>query len=204
MPKKNKKTEIFDAAIRCIGKLGIERTNAQAIADELGVAQSGIFYYFPKQETLFDSLTGYIAEVNHLVVTKLLEKRKPKTAYEGLSTHIEGNFLWAKRHPDQVAVLMLSIAKTAHSKFMQDLLKRLFAVGEDRIYAYLTVGVAERQFTVRGDIRDLASFIQKTLIGFIIAQYLSKRDGVGESYFFQLLDEKLRLSLDFSAIKADS
>lgn len=174
MNRNAKEIEILKAAARCVGKFGAENTNAQKVSEELGIAQSGIFYYFPKQTQLFDSLLSYIASVNHELVSGLQKKRKHQSHYEQLMTHIEGNFLWAKRHPDHVAVLLHSVARTGQSKGMKKLVNQIFQTGEDRIYGYLAGAVAEKEIDIQNDLRNMAAFLHKSLIGAIVSFYYSR------------------------------
>lgn len=196
MKRQNKQIAIYNAAIRCIGKYGVEKTNAQSIARELGIAPSGIFYYFPKQDQIFDSLVAYIAEINHTIVSELLQKRKPKTHWERLLIHVEGNLLWVKKYPDQMAVLLLSVVKTGRSRTMRERIGRLMSIGEERLYTHLTAGVAEREFAVEGEIRSMASFLHKALIGMTVSYHYSRKS-VSISHYLDLAKFHFRQNLLF-------
>lgn len=190
MQRNKKEVAILNTAIRCIGKHGIEKTNAQLIAKGLGVAPSGIFYYFETQELLFDSLVSYIAGLNHDLVSKIQAKSPRASHRERLFLHLEGNLLWGEKYPEQVAVLLVSMAKTGYSAKMRDLVNRLFQVGEDRIYSLLTAGIAEKEIYIATDIRDTAAYIHKALTGHIICQYYAGRKQPSK-YFSRLLRAQL-------------
>ncbi len=196
MNRRDKEIEIFKAATKSIGKYGVERANAQTIAEELGISQSGIFYYFPKQEDLFDSLVAYIAEVNHQLVSDLLESKQPVRVLDRLFLHLEGNLKWAAKHPDHVAVLLVSIAKTQRSKTMRERVNRLLQTGEDRIYGYLAAGVAEKEFAFEGSVRSMAVFIHKLLIGVIVSFYHSRGSERDLAFFLHTLKVPLQRVLD--------
>ena len=174
MKSNQKKTAIIKTAIRCVAQYGTEGASADVIARKMGIAQSGIFYYFPKQEALFDSLLGYIAQVNHEIAMKYFGEMKLNTMRERLTGHVTANLIWANKHPDHISVLLLSMAKTGRSRLMRERVNHLFQVGEDRIYSILQEGVAQGEFHSSGDLRDLAVFIHKALGGSILSFYYSR------------------------------
>ena len=168
MKNNPKKTAIIKTAIRCISQYGIEGSSADVIARKMEIAHSGIFYYFPKQEDLFDSLVEYIAGINHGIVSEYVQRRKSTTPRERLVDHLLGNLNWGESHPDQVAVLLLSMAKTGRSRTMRTRINRLLQVGEDRIHALLT------EIDSSLDRSLLAAFLHQSLTGIIISQYYSR------------------------------
>lgn len=179
MKNNQKRTAILKTAIRCIAQHGIEGTSADVIAKKLGIAQSGIFYYFPKQEDIFDSLVDYIASANHDVVTKYLEQHAPKKSKDLLLSHLVGNLRWAEKYPEHVSVLLITMAKTGRSRTMRDRVNRIFQVGEQRIVDLL------KDLKVRGDVRELGAFIHQSLTGVIICHYYSQ--SLREMAFFETM-----------------
>lgn len=177
MKNNSKRTAIIKTAIRCIAHHGIEGTSADVIAKKMGIAQSGIFYYYPKQEDIFDSLIEYIASVNHDVVSKYLEKANPKSPRQVLTGHLLGNLRWAEKNPDHVSVLLVSMAKTGRSRTMRDRVNRIFQVGEERIVSLL------RDLHCRADAREAGAFIHQALTGVIISHYYSQ--SIREISFFE-------------------
>lgn len=60
-PRKGSKGEatrrgILDAAENCFAQLGYDAARLESIADEVGIKQAGIFYYFPSKQILFNEL----------------------------------------------------------------------------------------------------------------------------------------------------
>lgn len=60
-PRKGSKGEatrrsILDAAESCFAQLGYDAARLESIADEVGIKQAGIFYYFPSKQVLFNEL----------------------------------------------------------------------------------------------------------------------------------------------------
>ncbi|MCB0405299.1 MAG: TetR/AcrR family transcriptional regulator [Bdellovibrionales bacterium] len=183
----NKEERILKATIHCIGKYGIERTNAQTVADHLGVAQSGIFYYFPKQRMLFDSLIHYIVKVNHQIVTLHLEKVKPQSGMEELMEHLRGNLLWAKKHPDQVGVLLLSMVRARSSAPMRQLLNQILQTGQTRIFHCLQTALDAGEATTQDSATTVAAAIHKALTGVIVSYYYARSQTPELDYYFGLL-----------------
>jgi AcrR family transcriptional regulator len=189
---KDKKTAILQAAMTCISKYGIENTKTQVIAKELGVAQSGLFYHFRNNDELFDSLIPQIVTVNHGIVEKLRQTKKPKDNLSALRLYAMGNLYWAHKHPEQVAVLLYSVMRTSYSTFMRKTMTQVQNTGENTIYGILTAGVAEKEFSVDGDLREMAKFIHNTLIGATIAFHTS-RHCEGYKKVYDRFAEKLDL-----------
>lgn len=188
MKNNPKKIQIIRTAIKCVAQYGIESTSAETIAKKMGIAQSGIFYYFPTQEDLFNSLDGFIAQTNHAVVTKYHSSTGAASTWEKLTGHLNGNLEWAKKYPDQVCALLIAMAKTSRSRSVRQRVNKLFQVGEDRIAALLAEGIRNREFIYRGDITELACFVHKSLTGILIAAYYSRH--WRETEFFQSVLQK--------------
>jgi len=64
-----KQQQILEAAIQCVHEVGIEKTNAKLIAERLDMPTSLIFYYFPKQHQIFESIVMYIVTANNSLET---------------------------------------------------------------------------------------------------------------------------------------
>lgn len=183
-----KRENILNAAIRCIGRFGLENTSATVIAKDLGIAQSGIFYYFPTQEQLFDSLLLHIARINHAQVSTLLAERCPATHRETLLVHLEGNLRWAESQPAQVAALVHSIAKASRSPRAKRAMAELFRVGEERIRGYLDTGQAQKEFRLVAPAPQCAALMHKALMGHIISGHYERGSERPVLYYLELLE----------------
>lgn len=62
-------SEIAVAAVRVFNRMGLQRATLRAVADEMGVDRTSLYYYFSSKEALFD-------EVVKTVVTRNLEITK--------------------------------------------------------------------------------------------------------------------------------
>jgi len=60
--------QILDAFLACIGRKGLERTTIADVADEAGLQRTLVYHYFKDRESLIDSLIDYLDE------TKLMHR----------------------------------------------------------------------------------------------------------------------------------
>lgn len=163
------KKKILETTIKCISTHGIERTNARLVADKLGISQSAVFYHFPKQEMLFNSLIIQIVEVNNNLLASMIEKKHDFTNFEKLQIYVKANLKWAFEHKDHVAVLLFGVVETSHDKDKKNQIKQILREGEDKVYSFIVAGIAEKEFKIQGTPRDLAKFFHKAVIGMIVS-----------------------------------
>lgn len=172
----DKKTIIIEATISAIAKYGLNKTNAQVVAKELNMAQSSIFYHFPQQQQLFDSLIEHIAKVNNQVVKSLLKKVNASNNFDRICHYIKGNLQWAIAHRDHVTVLLYSLADGSFNEKVSKDITKILKTAEDKFYFYLVSGIAEGEFTVNGNLRSLAKLINQSVNGSVVT-YFHLHDG---------------------------
>ncbi len=63
-----RRRQILDAFLACIGRKGLERTTIADVADEAGLQRTLVYHYFKDREILIDSLIDYLDE------TKLMHR----------------------------------------------------------------------------------------------------------------------------------
>lgn len=73
----SRSSEIAAAAVRVFNRVGLQRATLRAVADEMGVDRTSLYYYFSSKEELFD-------EVVKTVVAQNLEQTK-KICASGIS-----------------------------------------------------------------------------------------------------------------------
>ncbi len=182
----NKKKAIIEATITAIAKYGLSKTNAQVVAEEMNIAQSSIFYHFPHQQQLFNSLNDYIATNNAEQVRKLVEEVEAKNSFERLCRFIKGNLLWAVNNRDYVTVLLYSLAEGRHNETKSKEVSSILKSAEDKVYFYLVTGVAEGEFTIKSNIRSLARFINQSVNGTVITHFHLQKDWNIDAYMEDL------------------
>lgn len=182
----DKKTAIIRATIAAIAKYGLNKTNAQLVASEMGIAQSSVFYHFPTQKKLNESLVPFISKSNAMVVKGLLKEANAQNNFERLCHYIRGNLIWAMTHRDQVMVLVYALAEGKHSEQICSEVSSILKTAEDRLYFYLVAGVAEKEFTIDSNLRSLAKFINQSVNGSVLTQFQLYDDWSVDSYMDEL------------------
>jgi AcrR family transcriptional regulator len=115
LKRSNKRTEVLEVACRCIANFGLQRTNAQLIAYEMGVSQTTIFYYFPRQQDLFDSLFDYVIAAGRSYSEARISK---SSTFKGrLTSYFHSQLDWAMACPQHIAVLFFAILDSRRSDF---------------------------------------------------------------------------------------
>jgi len=182
----DKKTLIIEATIAAIAKYGLNKTNAQLVAKELNIAQSSIFYHFPQQQKLFDSLIEHIAKVSAAQVKDLMQDFKAANNFDRLCQYIKGNLLWAVNNREHVTVLLYSLAEGKYSPKISNGITNIIKKAEDQLYFYLVAGIAEGEFTINSDLRSLAKFISSSVNGTVVTEFNLQNDWHIDSYMNDL------------------
>ncbi|BBB14392.1 TetR/AcrR family transcriptional regulator [Sphingopyxis sp. FD7] len=68
-----KRREIAEAAVRVFDRVGFQRATMAALADEMGVDRSSLYYYISSKEELFDEVLKTVVERNVQVAKKIEE-----------------------------------------------------------------------------------------------------------------------------------
>ncbi|MGW0180420.1 TetR/AcrR family transcriptional regulator [Nocardia sp. NPDC003345] len=64
-----KRTEILDAALDIVARVGFRRTTVRELADAVGLSQSGLLHHFGTKEQLFTEILRYRDEVDRRTFT---------------------------------------------------------------------------------------------------------------------------------------
>lgn len=183
----DRKRAIIEAAIKTIANYGLNKTNAQMIAKELGIAQSSIFYHFPQQQLLFDALLPYINQVNRNALINILKQSKATNYFDRLCEYIHGNLLWAINHKEHVTVLLYYLAEGRFSETINTEIRSIVKAANDQIYHYLVAGIAEQEFQIKGNVRNVAKFINQSVNGTVITHFQLFDEWDIESYMADLI-----------------
>ena len=182
----DKKTAIIEATISAIAQYGLNKTNAQLVTSEMGMAQSSIFYHIPTQQKLYESLVPHIAKINIHGVKELLKQSNVTTNFERLCQYIRGNLLWAMSHRNHVMVLIYALAEGKHSEHIYKEVTAILKMAEEKIYFYLVAGVAEQEFKVDGNLKSFAKFINQSVNGTVLTQFQFFDDWSVDTYMKEL------------------
>lgn len=70
-----KRREIAEAAVRVFDRIGFQRTTMGALAEELGIDRSSLYYYISSKEELLDEVLRTVVERNFLNAKKIEESK---------------------------------------------------------------------------------------------------------------------------------
>jgi len=158
-----KKAEIINATIECLATIGFENTSFEAIAKKIGTRRAHVNYYFPNKDEIFLSAIKYIAATYQSISLKNLEKAM--NSKELLNLYIEGPFIWAKKHPNQLSVMFLLYYLSTFKKEYLELNHQIRKGGVTRI-TYLLGQMNPR--TKTSTLHDKAKSIQNILSGCLL------------------------------------
>ncbi len=107
-----KRKEIADAAVRVFDRLGLQRASISAVAQEMGVDRSSLYYYISSKETLFDEVVRTVVERNLTLVRRIADsavqpRRKLRDMIVALMTsygeHYPIFYIYIRENLSQVA-----------------------------------------------------------------------------------------------------
>ena len=70
-----KRKEIARAAVRVFDRLGFQKASISAVAQEMGVDRSNLYYYISSKEELFDEVVRAVVERNLALVRRIAESK---------------------------------------------------------------------------------------------------------------------------------
>lgn len=160
--------EFIDAAAHVFSSRGYHASSTKEIAEELGMSQSSIYYYFPSkdaalEEVCFRAVEGLVQKLQEIVAEKC-------SAEEKLRSAIENHFEPARHRPHLFMTFLTS------RQYLQDGARR--RVGKmTRRYEQLFESLL-RQGVEAGELRndlDCAAALQALLAGCNAAATISER-----------------------------
>lgn len=178
-PAGGRREAFLEAAVECVKKLGLVKTNSYAITKALGVSQPSFFYYFPDQETFYRELVLHIVKSNRDTVGSVELEKPEKTALGKIRQYVEGNLLWTERFPAHVDILLFGMGQGSTQPALQKIVAAALEAGQARLYALIAEGNLEKEFTPQMPARALAYLLHKALIGALI-DFHSTRGGTAQ------------------------
>lgn len=131
-----KRMEIIQAAIECLATVGIDNTTYDAVAKKVGTSRAHIAYYFTDKDQIYIAAIKYIlASFQQTIVDHISDE---STGKELLESYIEAVFLWAKKYPEQLTVMILLYYLCRFRDDMIELNHQIRKGGYERIYYILT------------------------------------------------------------------
>ena len=117
--------QILEAAARCIGSIGIEKTSITQIALEAGISRGLVAHYFPVKDELFSHVIRYIAKQSYLTLDS---PPRDATPAEKILHNAQANLHFFLANPSYFKCLMLlyyySTVRNDYRKLNTQLIKR--------------------------------------------------------------------------------
>lgn len=154
-----KRMEIIQAAIDCLATVGIDNTTYDAVAKKVGTSRAHIAYYFTDKDQIYIAAIKYIlASYQQTVIEHLGEAN---TGKELLECYIESVFIWAKKYPDQLTVMLLLYYLCRFRDDMVELNHQIRKGGFERVYYILTTKMSKKMSEKK------ATIVARTIINLI-------------------------------------
>lgn len=88
-----KRKEIADAAVRVFDRLGFQKATISAVAQEMKVDRSTLYYYISSKEELFDEVVRTVVERNLQLVRRIAESRvQPRRKLRDMVTSLMSSY----------------------------------------------------------------------------------------------------------------
>lgn len=164
-PKKGdvRRARILEAAIQCMAKYGVEKTNFESIGQEAGMLRAHVAYYYPDRDEIIRSAIRFaIATVQHVTVEYVSQSTNP---VERLAAFVNGTFAWLEQYPVQMRIILLMYYYGSYDSEFRKIHTAVREVGAKRIDALLEpvvpkLGKPERY--------ELAKLVQSILTGHVV------------------------------------
>jgi AcrR family transcriptional regulator len=151
MPKEDvseaRRAQIYEAALRCFGRDGYERTTMDGIVAESGLSKGALYWYFKSKKELFTGLFAYI-------MRRLATDWQALISQPGLSAvaKLRASLDFFRTRVEPLApvfeVMMQAWALTRHDDAVAGLAREAFAPLVATIQGILEQGVAEGAFHI--------------------------------------------------------
>lgn len=171
----NRKTSIFNTAVRLFASQGYEATTTLQIAKEVGVTEPAVFYHFQSKNAFFSSVLDEAAKAYLDRIEKL--SFDGRTAFESLEALIHSHFAVVAEETEFMRILLrtcparLENPKSKCTKFYLEARSTL----EDVLRSILERGIASGQF-VQVDIDATSNMLIAMFNGLMRQQIAGMND----------------------------
>jgi AcrR family transcriptional regulator len=98
------KEKLIEAAISLFAKHGIHWVSFQQIATKVGVSQPALYKHFKDKDDLILACALSAVEAGRQIIDQHVDPHA--SALKQLKSYIEGQFIWAQKQPEGVAVIL--------------------------------------------------------------------------------------------------
>lgn len=151
-----RRNEIAIAGVRVFNRLGLQRATLGAVADEMGVDRTSLYYYFSSKEALFDQIVKTVVARNleltkKICASSISPRRKLRNLICMLMTsygeHYPILYIYVRENLNQV-----DQARSAWSQEMRDMNRQT----TDAVITIIEQGYADKSFRNVGSARVMA------------------------------------------------
>lgn len=153
--EKLKKTQILDAAMRCMARYGVVKATMDDIAHELGMKKASLYYYYKNKEAIFiDALEREILTIHEYINDSF---KDGSTISEKLTLFISG-FIDNLKKNSEILGLNINAMIDNHSIILK-LHKQLKAKNCDYLSNLIQEGIDSGEFR-KNDANKIAQFLR--------------------------------------------
>lgn len=172
-----KKLEIIKATIDCLAHEGLENTTYEAIAQKIGTRRAHVAYHFSDKHYIYQAAVKYILATNQQIsINHMSEATDGK---DMLKRYVEGPFIWAQTHPEQLSVMLLLYYLCVTREEYHDLHYQIRKGGHERI-KYILSSKLGKKFTEE-EVVIYSKSIQNMISGAIIDAVTTRKKTLEEA-----------------------
>jgi len=183
-----KRLEIIKATIECLATIGFDKTTYESIAKIVGTRRAHINYYFGDKHEILMACIRYI--VSNYQQVSLQHIEQARVGRDMLINFIEGPYIWAKKNPQELSVMLLFYYLCTYSEDYQKLHDKIRTGGAERLMYILH----EKMSYSKKNARLLSKVIQNSMSGFILdaattsLNDLKKAEDQNKKFILKLID----------------
>ncbi len=165
--------KIVDAAAHLFATRGYIYSTLDDVAAHAGFTKGAVYYYFKDKESLLVQVLEHI-EARSIDTTARAVAELDGAAAKQLETFVKFQTRWAARYPEDLAVLMLMSAETAHtSPKVRAQVQGVYAKLAATLETIIETGKRSGEFNKRQDTRDTVLYLQAVHDGNMMIWYRS-------------------------------
>ena len=128
-------------ATKLFARHGIHWVSFQMIATDVGVSQPSLYKHFADKDALILACAMRAAEHGRTLIDKGIDPLASSDVQ--LRQYVEGNLIWAEKHPDQAAVILAIYYFAYNSPEIKKMFSALNGASEQRLMVRIAAGERE-------------------------------------------------------------
>ena len=151
-----KRREIASAAVRVFDRLGLQQATISAVAQELGMDRSTLYYFISSKEQLFDEVLRAVVERNLDMVRRIAESRvQPRRKLRDMITSLMTSY--GEHYPLLYIFIRENLSQVSDSRsdWSRDM-REMSRLTSEAMIAVIEEGYADGSFRKVGSSRVVA------------------------------------------------